>query len=119
MGYSDDRKRGLIPFKPGQSGNPGGRPRSLVKAVRDKCGEDGKTLVQAAYLIAMGTPAEVRAFFGEHLKRDAKVRMQAIEFLSERGYGKAPTEIEDESATERGKKVMFGGRYKPDGSTPA
>jgi len=35
------RTRGLIPFKPGQSGNPGGRPKglSITRLVREKLKE--------------------------------------------------------------------------------
>jgi hypothetical protein len=108
-------------FKPGQSGNPGGRKKGFAAAVQEKCGPDGKKLAQAAYLIAMGTPAEVRAFFGEPLRRDAKVRMQAIEWLADRGYGKAVdvVPIEGEGGSNQGKTVTFGGRYKPASSEPA
>jgi Family of unknown function (DUF5681) len=34
-------------FMPGQSGNPGGRPKSLAKATRELVGEDGMKLGRA------------------------------------------------------------------------
>jgi hypothetical protein len=109
-----DKTRGLAPpFKPGQSGNPGGRPKSLLTTVRAKCGEDGKKLVDAVYVLAMGTPAEVRAFFGESVKRDARARLQAIEWLADRGYGKAIETVEMSGPEGKPVTVTFGGRYKP------
>jgi hypothetical protein len=100
-------------FKPGQSGNPGGRPKGFASTVQDKCGKDGKKLVEAACLLAWGTPAEVRAFFGEAVKRDGKVRLTAIQFLADRGYGKAVETVEVSGPEGKAMSVMFGGRYKP------
>lgn len=101
-------------FKPGQSGNPGGRPKGLPRAVQEKCGQTGAKLAEAMFLIAMGTPQEVRAFFGEPLRRDAKVRVQAIEWLADRGYGKAVDVVEPEGGdSQAGRTITFGGRYKP------
>lgn len=102
-------------FKPGQSGNPGGKPKGLMASVHAKCGKDGKKLVEAAYLLAMGTPADVRAFFGENVRRDGKVRMAAIQFLADRGYGKAADVFDaPDGDTSEPRAVTFGGRHKPD-----
>jgi hypothetical protein len=64
-------------FMPGQSGNPGGRPKGLAKAVRELVGEDGKALVELMYSIAMDP------------QRKDTHRMRAAEWLGDRGWGKA------------------------------
>ena len=67
------KTRGLTPFKPGQSGNPGGRPKGLGAKAReygDKCIE-----VLSAALS----------------DTDARVRIAAARELLDRGYGKPLT----------------------------
>jgi hypothetical protein len=39
--------------RPGQSGNPGGRPKSLAKTTRALAGEDGMKLVELWWSIAL------------------------------------------------------------------
>jgi hypothetical protein len=39
-------------FKPGQSGNPGGRPKGLARTVRDACGGSPERLAQVLLEIA-------------------------------------------------------------------
>jgi Family of unknown function (DUF5681) len=65
-------------FRPGQSGNPGGRPKGLAKATRELVGEDGMALVELWLEIAM-----------DPLCRAAD-RLRASELLADRGWGKAP-----------------------------
>jgi Family of unknown function (DUF5681) len=65
-------------FRPGQSGNPGGRPKGLAKATRELVGEDGQMLVELWISIAM-----------DPMRRDAD-RLRASELLADRGWGKAP-----------------------------
>jgi hypothetical protein len=68
-------------FAPGVSGNPGGRPRGLLRAVRELVGEDGEAI----------------AVFWSEVMNDqaAKVsdRLEASRLLAERGFGKTPMEI--------------------------
>jgi hypothetical protein len=74
-------------FRPGQSGNPGGRPKGLAKATRELVGEDGMPLVELWLSIAM-----------DPLRRDAD-RLRASELLADRGWGKAaafqPIEVDN------------------------
>jgi hypothetical protein len=65
-------------FKPGASGNPGGRPKGLARLVREQVGNDGLLLVQVMLSI-MSDP-----------KASDRDRMEAIKWLSDRGWGKAP-----------------------------
>ena len=67
------KTRGLIPFKPGQSGNPGGRPKGLGTKAReygDKCIE----------VLADALDSD-----------DVKTRIAAARELLDRGYGKPLT----------------------------
>src|SRR4029453_4540858 len=66
-------------FRPGRSGNPGGRPQSLAKATRALVGEDGMALAQLWWDIAR-----------DETRRD-RDRLEASRLLADRGWGKAPT----------------------------
>ena len=66
-------------FKPGRSGNPGGRPQGLAKATRELVGEDGMKLAQLWWDIAR-----------DETRRD-RDRLDASRLLADRGWGKAPT----------------------------
>ena len=71
-------------FKPGQSGNPGGRPKKteeeflLEKACEARAPEALETVLQ---IMRKGA--------------SDKVRLQAAAFVIERRYGKAVTKVED------------------------
>jgi hypothetical protein len=85
----------LRPWRPGQSGNPGGRPKGLPEYVRRKCGRNGQKLIDALIAIAFGTDADRRALFGERVPYPSlKDRMVAIELLLTRGFGR-PAQTND------------------------
>src|SRR5262245_40764721 len=62
-------------FLPGQSGNPGGRPRGLARRVRELVGEDGHEIVDFMF----------------ETMNNQKVRMadrlEAAAWLADRGFG--------------------------------
>ncbi len=69
---------------PGQSGNPGGRPRGLAALVREQT-NDGKELVDLMLSILRG---ELVIDGNEPTHRE---RMAAAEWLADRGFGKPET----------------------------
>lgn len=81
------RKQNLKPFKPGQSGNPKGRPKKIPAIdvlLAEVLGEEkeGKSAAQAI-LIALRAKA-------------TKGDVRAAEVLLDRAYGKAKQEIKHE-----------------------
>lgn len=64
-----------MPWKSGESGNPSGRPKGFGQIVRGQTHE-GEDLVALALDLAKNAPP--------------RVRMEAIEWLADRGFGKVP-----------------------------
>jgi hypothetical protein len=64
-------------FRPGRSGNPGGRPQGLAKATRELVGEDGMKLAEFWLSI-----------MEDETRRDSD-RLEASKLLADRGWGKA------------------------------
>ncbi len=64
-------------FKPGVSGNPGGRPKSLARQVRELVGDDGQELAEFMLKVVNNRRAGLQT------------RMQAVTWLADRGWGKA------------------------------
>ena len=65
-------------FKPGQSGNPGGRPKGVARTVREVCGGSPLRLARGLLEIA------------ENPKAQNRDRVAAYRELLDRGWGKAP-----------------------------
>jgi hypothetical protein len=96
------------PWKPGQSGNPKGRPpvgMSFAEKVRAVVGKDGSKLVEMWSAIAYGRmPVETdkassSTLYRESLKqlqRDAEIRdrIMCSRLLAERGFGQPKQELE-------------------------
>ena len=77
-------------FLPGQSGNPGGRPKGLAAAARAVVGDDGRLVVELFAAIARGD----RKSLGERRPIALRDRMDAARWLADRAFGKAPVVIE-------------------------
>ena len=96
MTTANNANNNLSPWKPGQSGNPSGRP----KGTRDLAGyvlettDGGKELVDALICIARGVMPNVAAQESSRPRKDQQVRpadqLKAIEMLLDRGFGRSP-----------------------------
>src|SRR6202011_4050619 len=71
-------------FRPGQSGNPGGRPKGLATLAREAVG-GGRDLVAFYLAVFKGDTKVLRT-----RKITMRDRLQAAEWLAERGWGKSP-----------------------------
>lgn len=74
------------PFQPGQSGNPTGRPKGLAKRARELVGDDGTRVLEFLATVMDDESARL----GD--------RIEAAKLLLERGFGRAPIEVQGELA---------------------
>ena len=85
------------PFRPGQSGNPGGRPKGFAALVRERT-EEGLPLVEFALRVQQGLEVDPGA--AETVKERveiARLRLDAGKWLADRGWGNAPQPVEHSS----------------------
>jgi hypothetical protein len=100
MTTANNRENNLSPWKPGQSGNPSGRPRGT----RDLAGyvlettDGGKELVDALICIARGVMPNVPVHEGSRPRKDPQVRpadqLKAIEMLLDRVLYRSPQQLD-------------------------
>ena len=100
MTTANNPDNNLSPWKPGQSGNPSGRPRGtrdLAGYVLEATG-GGKELVDSLLSIARGVMPNVTVREGSRPRKDQQVRpadqLKAIEMLLDRGFGRSPQQLE-------------------------
>ena len=94
MTTANNPNNNLSPWKPGQSGNPSGRPkgtRDLASYVLEST-NGGKELKDALVSIVRGTMPNVPVQKGSRPRKDQQVRpadqLKAIEMLLDRGFGR-------------------------------
>ena len=100
MTTANDPNNNLSPWKPGQSGNPSGRPRGI----RDLAGyvlestDAGRELIDALVCLARGVLPHVAAQEGSRPRKNQQVRpadqLKAIEMLLDRGLGRSPQQVD-------------------------
>lgn len=73
-------------FRPGESGNPSGRPKAFASLIRAKSVE-GEKLVSFAFKVLDGE--EVNG-----VKPSIELSFRALEWLADRGWGKAVQNVE-------------------------
>ena len=100
MTTANNHGNSLTPWKPGQSGNPSGRPkgtRDLAGYVLEATG-GGKELIDALACIARGVMPNVPVQEGSRPRKDQQVRpadqLKAIEILLDRGFGRSPQQLD-------------------------
>lgn len=77
---------GHAPWKPGESGNPSGRPKSFASLIRAKSVE-GEKLVSFAFKVLDGK--EVNG-----VKPSIELSFRALEWLADRGWGRSVQNVE-------------------------
>ncbi len=74
-----DRAQNLKPWKPGQSGNPNGRPKGIASRAREIIGDDPSQLLDVLLEIARDT------------EQKSGDRVAALREYLDRAYGKSAT----------------------------
>jgi hypothetical protein len=87
---------GTSRFQPGQSGNPGGRPKSIFGSLIREQTRDGADLVDFYLDVFRGK------------RRPLKLRMEAATWLADRGFGR-PVQATEISGPDSGPVVVAKG----------
>ena len=100
MTTANNASNNLSPWKPGQNGNPSGKP----KGTRDLAGyvlettDGGKELIDSLICIARGAVPNLAVQKGSRPRKDQQVRpadqLRAIEMLLNRGFGRSPQQLD-------------------------
>jgi len=100
MTTANNQRNNLRAWKPGQSGNPSGRPkgtRDLADYVLEST-DGGKELVDSLLSIARGAVPNLAVQKGSRPRKDQQVRpadqLKAIEMLLDRGFGRSPQQLD-------------------------
>ena len=100
MSTANNPDNNLSPWKPGQSGNPSGRPkgtRDLAGYVLETTG-GGKELIDSLLSIARGVMPDMSVQEGSRPRKDQQVRpadqLEAIEMLLDRAFGRSPQQLD-------------------------
>jgi hypothetical protein len=83
-------------FVPGQSGNPGGRPKSMAAAILKRCPGVTTELVDFWWLVAFGSATAIKERYGVDPRMQD--RLAAAAELADRLHGRAvqAVDIEDD-----------------------
>lgn len=79
-------------FKPGQSGNPSGRPRKLEKRVRELLGDRIDTMTLAMADIVEGVVPKEGPL--KDMRITTRDRIEAFKVLCDRGWGKPKQKVD-------------------------
>ena len=100
MTTANNPNNNLSPWRPGQSGNPSGRPRGtrdLADYVLETT-DAGRELIDSLLCIARVVMPNVPAQEGSRPRKDQQVRpadqLKAIEMLLDRGFGRSPQQLD-------------------------